>query len=135
MPTKYKNKVKLQVWISEKIYKKLIEIAPSIYGSHKGALSYVVEQALKDYLAPLHTQIRTNPPSRVRLKYELLLSTLKKLKGYRPHQVKEWEFERAVADTFGTDPRTIRKYKEQFRKFGLIKFVGGTYPNRIIELL
>jgi len=35
----------------------------------------------------------------------------------------------------GSDPRTISKWKRIFYRFGLIKYLGGTYPNRIVELI
>jgi len=41
----------------------------------------------------------------------------------------------AIAETRGSDPRTIAKWKKLFEKSGLIKYAGGIYPNRIYELL
>jgi hypothetical protein len=38
--------------ISEELYKLLIETAPALYGRSRGAVSYVVEEALRQYPLP-----------------------------------------------------------------------------------
>lgn len=52
MPNIKKGKKRLEVLINEDLYKQLVEIAPGIYGvgKYRGALSYVVEEALKLYI-------------------------------------------------------------------------------------
>ena len=141
MPRKIpKDKVQLNVLIDRKIYEQLIKVAPLIYGGgkYRGAISYVVEEALKHYLAPrLHAQTPANPPSRIRLIYSQIIEKVKEIQHYdfKPEQIPEKILDLAIAEVRGGDPRTIAKWKKQLRKFGLIKFIGGTYPNRMVELL
>jgi hypothetical protein len=59
-----KGKVRLEVLISEDLYKLLVEVAPSIYGGsrYRGALSAIVEEALRYYLnLKAHTKGTQNP--------------------------------------------------------------------------
>jgi hypothetical protein len=41
----------------------------------------------------------------------------------------------AIAETRGGDPRTVERWKSQFLRLGLVKFIGGSPPNRVVELL
>lgn len=141
MPRKVpKDKVQLNVLISKEVYEKLIKVAPLIYGEKKyrGAISYVVEQALKHYLAPrLHTQTPANPPGRIRLLYSQIIEKIKEIQhfDFKPDEIPEKILDLAIAEVKGGDPRTIAKWKKQLQRFGLIKPIRGTYPNRIFELL
>jgi len=140
MSKKYKEKVKLTVLIDRNIYEQLIKVAPIIYGEgkYRGAISYVVEEALKHYLAPrLHAQIPANPPGRIRLIYSQVIEKIKEIQHYdfKPDEIPEKILDLAIAEVRGGDPRTIAKWKRQLQRFGLIKPIGGAYPNRIFELL
>lgn len=133
-----KGKAQLTVLISEDIYNLLIDIAPQIYGKHRGALSYVVEEALKQYLYPRkHTHKYTNPKLSVRKVYNQVIEELKEIEGFpfKPSETTEPKLDLAIMRTRGSDIRTIEKWKKVFEKEGLIKFIGGRPPKRIVELL
>jgi len=140
MPKIPPGKKLLQAYIDENLYKQIIEIAPIIYGKYKGAISYVVEDALRQYLkpkAPAHTTYTQNPSRSVRQVYKQVIERIKFIENidFEPEETTEKILDMAIAEVRGSDPRTIRKWKEIFEKSGLIKFVGGFYPNRIVELL
>jgi len=140
MPKIPPGKKLLQAYIDENLYKQIIEIAPMIYGKYKGAISYVVEDALRQYLKPktsAHTTYTQNPSRSVRQVYKQVVERIKFIENidFEPEETTEKILDMAIAEVRGSDPRTIRKWKEIFEKSGLIKFVGGFYPNRIVELL
>jgi len=141
MPKKIpKSKARLEVLIDKKIYEQLIRVAPLVYGGgkYRGAISFVVEEALKHYLAPrLHTQTHTNPPGKVRIVYGQVIEAIKRIMNYdfKPTEIPERILDMAIGEVRGSDPRTISKWKRIFYRFGLIKYLGGTYPNRIVELI
>ena len=47
-----KGKVQLHIYISEELYRRLVELVPSVYGGRRvrGAISRLVEEALTQYL-------------------------------------------------------------------------------------
>jgi len=140
MPKIPPGKKLLQAYIDENLYKQIIEIAPIIYGRYKGAISYVVEDALRQYLkpkTPANTTYTQNPSRSVRQVYKQVIERIKFIENidFEPEETTEKILDMAIAEVRGSDPRTIRKWKEIFEKSGLIKFVGGFYPNRIVELL
>jgi hypothetical protein len=135
-----RNKKHLHVLIDEDIYKLLVETAPGIYGQgkYRGALSYVVEEALKHYLLPrAHTNSTQNPRLSVRSIYNQVVEKIKEIMHYdfKPTEITEKTLDQAISEVRGSDPRTIRKWKNVFQKSGLIKFIGGSPPNRVVELL
>lgn len=127
--------------IDEEIYKLLIETAPAIYGQsrYRGAVSYVVEEALRQYLLPrAHTKSTQNNPKRgVKYVYGLVKDKIKEIMklDYTPDEVPEKILDMAIAEVRGSDPRTIRKWKNLFEKSKLIKYLSEYSPNRIVELL
>jgi len=132
----YNNKKQLKVWISEEVYNLLVEYAPQIYGQVHGAMSHVVEEAIKQYLLPYqHTQIHTNARLSVRNVYRLVKEKIKEIThNHVIFEVPEKIIDMAISEVRGSDPRTIEKWKNLFEKQGLIKCVGGFKPNRIYEL-
>jgi len=135
-----KGKRHLHVLIDEEIYKLLIELAPAIYGQskYKGAVSFVVEEALRQYLIPrAHTKSTQNPRRGVRVVYNQVVDKIKEIMHYdfKPDQVPEKILDQAISEVRGSDPRTINKWKNLFEKSKLIKYIGGFPPNRIVELL
>jgi hypothetical protein len=132
-----KGKKPLTVLISEDLYKQLIDVAVTWYGKTHGALSAYIEYVLQQTLNQ-HTQKHTKNPSRsVREVYEQVVQKIKEITGSRikPDEVTEKIFDQAIAEVRGSDPRTVEKWKTLFEKSGLIKFIGGSKPNRIVELL
>jgi hypothetical protein len=134
-----KGKKELTVFISEDLYKQVIEIAPVWYGKHKGAVSAFVEDLLRRALVTYqHTQIRTkNPPRSLRAVYEQVVRKVMEITGlnYKPDEIPEKYLDQAISEVRGSDPRTIEKWKRIFERAKLIKFIGGFPPNRVVELL
>jgi hypothetical protein len=133
-----KGKKVLFVYISEDLYKQLIEIAPAWYGKSHGAISALVEDALRHYLTPrLHTASTQNPRLGVRSVYNQVVEKVKEIMHYdfKPTEIPEKILDQAVAEVRGSDPRTIAKWKGIFERAKLIKYIGGFPPNRIVELL
>lgn len=132
-----KGKRPLYVYISEDLYQKLIEVAVNWYGKTHGALSAYVEYVLRQAVER-HTQIHTkNPKGSVRVVYEQVVQKVKEILGVsmKPEEVPEKILDQAIAEVRGSDPRTIEKWKNLFEKSGLIKFIGGYRPNRVVELI
>ena len=134
-----KDKVQLHVLIDKNLYEQLIALAPAIYGQgrYRGAISYVVEEALRQFLAPrLHTQIHTNPSHGVLKVWYAIVEKIKEILNtpIKPREVPEKILNLAISEVRGSDPRTIEKWKKVFQQHGLIKHVGGAPPNRIFEL-
>jgi hypothetical protein len=133
------GKRELTVFISEDLYRQIIELAPVWYGKHRGAVSAFVEELIRRALATyMHTQItHKNPPRSVRSVYEQVVKKLMEILNldYKPDEVPEKYLDQAIAEVRGSDPRTIEKWKRVFEKVGLIKYIGGFPPNRIVELL
>jgi hypothetical protein len=141
VPRIKRGKKRLEVVIDEELYKLLVEMAPGIYGQgkYRGALSYVVEEALRQYLLPrAHTNSTQNNPKRgVKYVYMQVKEKVKELLNldYAPDEVPEKVLDMAIAEVRGSDPRTIAKWKSLFEKNKLIKYIGGFPPNRVVELL
>jgi len=138
MPKLPKGKRGLYVLISEDVYEILIKKAPELYGKSHGAISHVVEEALKQYLYPLartHTKTQANPKMSVRAVYDLVVAKVRELMNlpFKPYQVPEQVLNRAIALVRG--PTVVERWKRFFREQGLIKYIGGLYPNRVVELL
>jgi di/tripeptidase len=54
---------------------------------------------------------------------------------FKPDQIPERVLDQAIAEVRGSDPRTVKKWKNILQKSGLIKFIGGFPPNRVVELM
>ena len=135
-----RDKVHVHILLSKKIYNELMKLAPLIYGAgkYRGAISYVVERALEVYLSThKNTQTPPNPRGNIRQVYDAVVRKIMEIQHYdfKPAEIPEKILDLAISEVRGSDERTIRKWKNLFRKYGLIKFLGGTYPNRIVELL
>jgi hypothetical protein len=134
-----KGKRVLFAYVSEDLYRQVIEIAPIWYGKSKGAVSAFVEELLRRALAAYqHTQIHTKNPSRsVRAVYEQVVRKVMEITGlnYKPDEIPEKYLDQAIAETRGSDPRTIDKWKRIFERAKLIKYIGGFPPNRVVELM
>jgi hypothetical protein len=132
-----KGKRSLTILIPEDLYRQLLDIAVNWYGKSHGALSAYIEYVLQQTLNQ-HTQKHTKNPSRsVREVYEQVVQKIKEITGSRikPDEVTEKIFDQAIAEVRGSDPRTIERWKTLFEKSGLIKFIAGSKPNRVVELL
>jgi len=135
-----KGKSRLEVLISKELYDTILSVAPAWYGKGKGGISALVEDALKFYFnLKTHTKDtqKANPRRSVRLVYQQVKDKLKEIMkiDYYPDETTEKILDLAISEVRGSDPRTISKWKNLFEKSGLIKYLGGFRPNRIVELL
>ena len=133
--TKRGEKVALQVLISKGLYERLVAVAPRVYGATRGALSFVVEDALKHYLPLLeHTTQSTNPQNRVRRVYQEVKARVAEMEGVAPSELWQSTEDRlraAIAAVRGSDPRTVAKWVQTFVQQGLLKRLGP----RVYEFL
>lgn len=135
------DKVNLHVRVSRDIYDMLRRLAPELSGEarYKGAMSRVVEEALKYYLYPrAGLGVKANPRLSVRDVYTQVKRRLADITGipwWELKEVKEAELDRAIAEVRGSDPRTVEKWKKLFEANGLIKRLGGQPGRRIVELI
>jgi len=135
------DKVDLHVRISRDLYDLLRRLAPDLSGesNYRGAMGRVVEEALKQYLYP-RASVTTprNPKLSVREVYDQVKKVIAEEVGVPWYELKdclETQLEMAIAKVRGSDPRTIEKWKKTFLKSGLIKYIGGTWPKRVVELV
>lgn len=130
------DKVRLQIWIPEELDTKFRSLIQSKYQKYeKGILSYEAEMAIRHWLS-LHTEtqntIDTKPPNpipKVQLAYARVKEYLLSNAPGSPHyftllpgqQIPRVHLIKAIANTRGSDQRTITKWMKLFRQNGLIK--------------
>lgn len=133
------GKRQLKAWISEDIYELLQDLAPAIYGRPYGAISYVVEEALKAYLLPrMHTQMHTNPPGRIRRIWDQVAECIREAHGgLLPDQVPAKILHMCIGEVRGSDRRTIEKWVHSFLIVGKIKDLTPHLPphRKIYEIV
>jgi len=137
-----KGKVALSVLIDKEVYELLVKMAPKLAGKgkYRGALSTVVERALRRYLR-LKAGVRipsATPRQKVVEVYIFVKMKLAEITGKPYHELKECtesDLDRAIGEVRGIDPRTIKKWKQLFLENGLIRYLGGTEPDRLMELM
>ena len=130
------DKVYVHALISRDLYEQLRRVAVNIYGKNHGAISFVVEDALRRYLHPfVHSNIKLNPRLSVKQVYEQVCEKIMDILGEpeKPHAVGEKVLDMAISEVRG--PTVVERWKKFFAQEGLIKFVGGFPPNRSVELL
>jgi len=137
---------------------KIHELAFSQYEKFHGALSAVVEDALREYLerhsggegGTLSPHMHTHTTHRVnRLFYKRgedalsifmrVLSEIKRLNNYPKDEVvceiRERDLVLAINNVKGIDLRTVKKYIKAFEDHRLIKYDRGASPNMIFKVL
>jgi hypothetical protein len=130
------DKVYVHALISRDLYEQLRRVAIDIYGKNHGAISFVVEEALRRYLNPfVRFNIKLNPRLSVKQVYEQVCEKIIDILGEskKPHAVGEKVLDMAISEVRG--PTVVERWKKFFAQEGLIKFVGGFPPNRTVELL
>ena len=131
--TGMEKKVKLLVSIPESLDRKLRRLIAQKYEKYeKGLLSYEVELAIRNWLA-LHTNAQTplqkpNPVPKVALAFAQVKDYL--LTNYyetlQPgQQINLKHLEKAIMETRGSDPRTVKKWLRLFVDFKLVKPIVG----------
>ena len=116
------GKRQLKVWISEDVYELLHDMAPLLYGEPYGSISYVVEQALRAYLASAaHAQKHAKTPGKIKKYWGMVLDCIRiTAGGMIPEEVPAKILNMCIANVRGGDPRTIEKWTRLFREAGLI---------------
>jgi hypothetical protein len=143
----------LFAYVSEDIYNKVHELALSQYNKFHGAVSAVVEEALRLYLAQkasqggeggipaprLHTHSTHKAHGSVYATFLEILNYIKRQYNYpedeRVCEIKEGDLVKAIHNTKGMDPRTVEKYLKLFETHKLIRYDRGTSPNVIFRVL
>jgi len=132
------SKKTVLVYLSDEVYKELIKKAPELYGKSKGAISYVVETALRRFLGlesgTPGTQAEIHTQSRLSSIYNRVLEVLKAGHGYIPQEVTEKELDDAIGVVRGLDPRTINKWKTLFIQQKCIESISGTAGGRVFKV-
>ncbi len=125
--------MKLQVYIPERMNKDLRNFIALKYQTfEKGLLSAEVEQAIGHWLA-LHTNTQEyptdapNPLPKISKHYRAFKNWL--LTSYYQELppgavIPTQHFQRAIMNTRGSDPRTIKKWMRIFVENGLVKNLG-----------
>jgi hypothetical protein len=132
------SKKTVLVYISDEVYNELIKRAPELYGKSKGALSYVVETALRKFLglepeAPgTHTETHTH--NRVSIIYNKVIEVLKARYGYTPDQIIEKDLDDAIGVVRGLDPRTVSKWKTLFIRQKCVEIVSSGVGSRVFKV-
>ena len=134
MVTRYKDKVKLQVWINKDVYDQLESLIKAKYSGFRGALSSEVEAALRAWISThkstqneLKVENMVNPfPS-----YYKVFQQCKKFISQRygidfdeVHQIPLKMIREAIEFIRGSDPRTVNKWIRIFERQHLIKFIS-----------
>ena len=134
MPRLPRGKKLLQAYVSEDLLKEFRELAFRKHGVLRGALSWEVEEALKNWLALNNThkctQIKPlNPGNKILKVYNQVKEYIKEKYYYgtlMPHsQVPRKFLVEAIMAIRGPDKRTVRGWLDRFMKFKLIKYLGG----------
>lgn len=130
---------KLQAWISPELNEKFRELIQKKYKKYeRGLLSYEVEMALRSWVA-LHTnaqndleplnefslKTKPNPIPKVMLAFNQIREYLLTRRGYfeivSGQPIPTRFLEEAIANTRGSDPRTVERWLRTFHKMELIK--------------
>jgi hypothetical protein len=153
MPSREKyprGKRPLFVYISEDLYVKVHELALSQYEKFHGALSAIVEEALRIYFtqkAPLggtsppkaHTHSTHKTHGGVNTVFLEVLNYIKRQHNYPEDEIvceiKEGDLVKAIHNVKGMDRRTVEKYLKLFETHKLIRYDRGTSPNIIFKVL
>ena len=136
MPNVPRGKKFIQVYISEEIYNKLIDIIKTKYSKLHGALSKEVEEALKLWLRVQSSAAETNAyifpvAPKVHRGLEKIFKALKELGFFHQFTLNDWI--KACAMTVGHDPRTYKKYLKYALMFNKIKRVSGDVYQFVVE--
>jgi len=131
MPRLPKGKKLLQAYVDEELLKEFKELAFCKHRRLRGALSWEVEEALKNWLA-LHdiTKIeKINPDSKVLRVYKQVKDYIRRKYYYgtlMPNaQVPRKFIVEAIMALRGTTEVTVKRWFENFLRFKLIKHLGG----------
>jgi len=133
------EKVRFQIYIPEELDTKFRGLIHQKYQKYThGIFSYEAEMALRHWLS-LHTETQNtldtappNPTPKIQLAYmrvkEYLLSNVPGSPHYWQilpgQQIPRVHLVKAIANTRGSDPRTIRTWLKNFKTNGLIKPVN-----------
>jgi hypothetical protein len=153
------NKRQINPLISIDLYEILLKYVEN-YGKGRGAISHIVEEALRLYFSQMgligdrgspstHTHDTRSVTTRYTTTYTReskvmkafmsVLDYIKKLHNYPDSEiiceVVEAEMVAAIRDTIGVDPRTVKKYMKAFQDHKLIKYESGHSPRASYRVL
>ena len=146
------GKVQINPLISVELYNKLREVALSQYGNLRGAISQIVEEALRLYFsqrlpprgergesAHTHSTRGVLQADIVREEFTMVLDYIRREHNYPEGEIiceiTESELVRAIQATIGIDERTVKKRLDLFQKHKLMKYDSGTSPNMVFKVL
>lgn len=133
MPKIPKGKVGVFLYIDEHIWKEFRRLAFMKHESFHGALSYEVEEALRNWILLHQSQhaqkpCKINPVPKVHKVFMEVKRYLKEKYGMLmmsgQHISRRFLVE-AIMATRGIDPRTVRKWIRLFLEYKLIKHISG----------
>ncbi|MDH5815660.1 MAG: hypothetical protein QE164_02565 [Candidatus Nezhaarchaeota archaeon] len=134
MPKPPNGKARLDVYIDERLYKKLRELARQKYENFRGALSNEVEEAIRHWIL-LHAQSahksygKLNPEPKVFRAFRQVKEYMVKRFGYEylgsGQQFPKKHIVEAIAAVRGADEKTINKWMKRFINAKLIKHIAG----------
>jgi len=130
-----KGKVGVHVLIDEKVWREFKRLALLKYEKARGAISYEVEQALRNWIA-LHSQDPHKPVAKVNPQPRVLavFAEVKKylMERYRDYkvivqgtQIPRRLLIEAIKAVRGCDPRTVENWMKNFVEAKLIKHIAG----------
>lgn len=129
-------KIKVNLFIEDKLWDEFKRLAFSKHENFHGALSYELEQAIQSWLAQ-HTQNHTkqlvvnkvNPQPKVYRIFAQVKDFLKQHYGYAAivpgQQIPKKHLIEAIACIRGPDERTVEKWMNNFLRLKLIKWIAG----------
>ena len=129
------GKTQLKVWIKTQLAHEIKKLAVTRYGSMKGALSKIVEEALELFInaynisisegAHTHAHVDgSGVPARIHNVFMQVKTYLYKKFGFLPWRFSHKDLSEAIAFVRGHDRRTINKWIKLFLQYTLIKQVG-----------
>ena len=133
MPKIPKGKVGVFLYIDKRIWQEFRRLAFMKHENFHGALSYEVNEALRNWILLHYSQHRQNthkinPVPKVHKAFMEVKKYLKEKYGMLmisgQHISRRFLVE-AIMATRGTDPRTVRKWIKLFLQYKLIKHING----------
>jgi len=127
--------IRISLSLDRRLWEEFKRLAFEKHGNFHGALSYEVEEALRNWMV-LHTQnhtrsltMRVNPHPKVHSVFSQVKKYLVERYQYAAVttglQIPQTHIVEAIRAIRGVDDRTVRKWMDRFIKYKLIKFVGG----------
>lgn len=134
MPRVPRGKVMLLAYIDKRVAEEFRKLVGIKHGARRGALSFEVEEALRNWIAlhrSSHTQTHTSHPNPAPKIFQVARQVKEYLRaryGYiltQAQQMPRAHIIEGIKAVRGTDPRTVRKWFKEFLRWGIIKHISG----------